>query len=213
MGECERYAEASARRWSQRGLSMRCLLPPESAAEAAALGDATSVLAVNNLRDAVEVALGRQQGAPVPALVGDATHIADLAEVRGQLLVRRALEIAAAGGHHMLMTGPPGAGKTMLARCLPGILPRLTGCGSRRNCPHLGGRRCATPRSNAGAVPFSPSLRLPGRLDRRRIGGPGSRRDSSRAQGRPFSGRAGGVPGAPARFAAPADGRGPRHCL
>lgn len=109
------------------GLGMRCLLPPESAAEAAALGDAGSVLAVNNLRDAVDVALGHQPGAPVPTLVDDPTHIADLAEVRGQLLVRRALEIAAAGGHHMLMTGPPGAGKTMLARCLPGILPRLTG--------------------------------------------------------------------------------------
>src|SRR5207247_8829303 len=50
----------------------------------------------------------------------------DLSEVRGQGMARRALEIAAAGGHNLLMVGPPGAGKTMLARRLPSILPAMT---------------------------------------------------------------------------------------
>ena len=65
----------------------------------------------------------------------------DLRDVRGQPLARRALEIAAAGAHNLLMVGPPGAGKSMLARRLPGILPPLVERESLEVDPAAVGRR------------------------------------------------------------------------
>jgi len=103
------------------------LVAPENAAEAALAGT-VAVLAPTHLNEAVAVLAGT---APVPALPapasagGDAVH-PDMADVRGQLRARRAVEIAAAGGHNLLMVGPPGSGKTMLARRLPGLLPAPT---------------------------------------------------------------------------------------
>jgi len=104
----------------------RTLLCAAAASPEAALVEGLTVHPVADLREAVIWLRGgelpRQPAAP-PDPEPDAEP--DLAEVRGQRIARRALEIAAAGGHHLLMVGPPGAGKSMLAGRLPGILPPL----------------------------------------------------------------------------------------
>lgn len=104
-----------------------CLVPLGSLAEAGLVAGA-DVRGVRSLPHAVAVALGDAPGEAPAAPAGDAGPGPgfDLAAVRGQRAARRALEVAASGGHHLLLEGPPGAGKTLLARCLPGILPSLT---------------------------------------------------------------------------------------
>jgi len=103
------------------------VLPAESAREAA-LAPAGCVLGAESLLAVCAHLAGRQSLAPVTPVQPEATAAPypDLAEVRGQAAGRRALEVAAAGGHALLLIGPPGTGKTMLAARLPGILPPMT---------------------------------------------------------------------------------------
>ncbi len=104
-------------------------LPRENAAEARALAgvDIEPIASLAALRgDGTEESLGIQLSAATETVVDTAPSSPDLGEVRGQAVAKRALEIAAAGGHNLLFIGPPGAGKTMLARRLPGILPPLS---------------------------------------------------------------------------------------
>jgi magnesium chelatase family protein len=129
----------------------RCIVLPTANATEAGLVENVDALAAAHLGEVIDHLSGKQRlravqpslwPAPMPA-------VHDLAEVRGQALAKRALTVAAAGGHHLLMLGPPGSGKSMLAQRMRTLLPPLTPAE----------RLCAASLSSLAGEPLEPALR------------------------------------------------------
>ncbi len=113
----------------QQGID-RVILPAQNAPEVQSIAG-ICVYPANNLKEVVRHLNGTepllaQQQVPYESALSSSLPSLDLSQVKGQQGARRALEVAAAGGHNLLLIGVPGSGKTMLARCLPGILPPMT---------------------------------------------------------------------------------------
>lgn len=108
-----------------RDLGLPCLLPHDAAAEGS-LVEGVDIRVVTSLGQAIGSALSTVPIVRPQRESWRPSSCVDLSEVRGQSAARRALEIAAAGGHHLLMSGPPGAGKSLLAKALPSLLPPLS---------------------------------------------------------------------------------------